>query len=97
MFIGDYCTVTVAAGLATPPTEITTGCAPGAIAAGIVKLTCMTPAVPLCNPAKATAAFNPPTVTVTGSLGFGKRDAEVPSAGVEPVAVEGVRSPSPVT
>ena len=36
-------------------------------------------------------------MTATLSLGFGRRDAAVPAAGVEPVGVDGFRSPSPVT
>ena len=86
-------TVNVAGWLALVPTVTTTGCAPSGAAAGAVKLICVTPTRPLGMPMKVVCAFAPPTVTVTGWTGFGRRASGVLGAGVVPVgsAADGAR------
>jgi hypothetical protein len=49
---------------------VTTGCGPEGTLNGTVKLTCVMP-TSQGFPAKATSAFTPPTVTVSGTRGFG--------------------------
>jgi hypothetical protein len=49
--------------LATPPTVITTGCAPAAIPLGTCTLSCVTPTSPEGMPIKSMVALTPPIVT----------------------------------
>src|SRR6185369_284157 len=66
------------------------------VAAGTVKFTCETPAKPIGVPAKETVAARPPTVTVMGRRGRGRRAVAVPMGGLAPVIRNVVVSPSPV-
>src|SRR5690349_17705942 len=86
----------VTGGLEAEPTVTTTDCASRGASGGTTKLIWVWPTRPAGTPTTCVAAGIPPTVTVTGRRGLGRRARFVPGAGGLPLTRAGVTSPSPV-
>src|ERR1700693_1274777 len=76
--------------LETPPTVIVTGCAPGGVFSGILKVTTESVTDPTARPAKSGVTNMVPTITSTGDV----VGAAVVAA--TPVIIGGLVGPSPI-